>query len=129
MEAGTLAAIIKHIHVWLVVLSIGGFAIRYVLTQQQGHYRPRRKLVRIAPHVVDALLLISGFSLAGLYRLSVFEADWLAAKLVLIVIYIVLGVLAMRPALSRSVRRIAGMAAFASAFTIIFLAVYKPDLF
>lgn len=123
----TLAALVKHIHVWLVVLSLAGFVIRFFGSQKNASFL-HNKTVRIAPHIIDTFLLLSGISLIVLYGWSPIAHHWLTAKLVLVVVYIVLGYLAMRGPFSRKGRQLSGAAALATAFCIIFLAVYKPPL-
>jgi uncharacterized membrane protein SirB2 len=125
---GTLAVIIKHLHVWLVVLSISGFAMRFALSLK-GSSHLQQKWVRVAPHVIDTLLLVTGVSLAGLFQLSPIQTSWLGAKLILVIVYIFLGILALRGPISRLGRQIAGILALLTAGAIIFLAVYKPALF
>lgn len=127
MTTGAIAAFIKHIHVWLVVLSVGGFLLRFIWSQRNSAYL-QRKVVKIAPHIVDTLLLLTGVSLALLYRLSPLQADWLGAKLILIVVYIILGVFALKPAFPKFIRQIAGFSAMLAVAGILFLAIYKPTL-
>ncbi len=124
---GTIAAFIKHIHVWLVVLSVGSFLLRFIWSQKDSHYL-QQKVVKIAPHIVDTFLLLTGISLALLYRLSPFEVHWLGLKLVLIVVYIVLGAIALKAPAPKFVRQIAGFSALAVVVGIMFLAIYKPIL-
>ena len=115
---------LKHIHITLVVISIGGFVLRYLGKRLGADFVDRRS-VKVVPHIVDTLLLASGITLAWLYRLSPLEAPWLLAKLGLIVVYILLGIAAMRAAPSRRGDLLAG-AGLATIALVIYLAVYKP---
>ena len=63
-----------------------------------------RRWVRIAPHVIDAGLLASGVAMAFVLRISPLEHAWLGAKLLALVAYVALGVVALRPGRPRSVR-------------------------
>lgn len=85
---------IKALHVACVVLSIGLFALCGWL---QLRSRPWRQwwLLRVAPHIVDTVLLCAAVSLAWLARLSPWTDSWLTAKVVALVIYILLGVRAL----------------------------------
>ncbi len=56
----------------------------------------RGRFFRIAPHVVDTLLLASGITLALSLSLDPLHASWLGVKLLLVVVYIALGILAFR---------------------------------
>lgn len=49
-----------------------------------------------APHLVDTLLLISGLVLAWRARLAPHLVPWFGIKLLLIVVYITLGIIAIR---------------------------------
>jgi uncharacterized membrane protein SirB2 len=85
----------KHLHQWLVLVSALGFVARSV-----GHFRGahwvRGRWARVAPHVVDTLLLATGIWLAWTLRLSPGNAPWLSAKIIGLLVYIGLGVVVMR---------------------------------
>ena len=70
-----------------------------------------RRWVRIAPHVVDTLLLLSGITLVIQYRIYPTEQPWLAAKLLALVIYIVVGSIALKRGKTRAIRVTAFVAA------------------
>lgn len=85
---------IKAVHVALAYLTVAGFLLRAFWALSGSPLR-ERKWVRIAPHVVDSLLLVFGVLLA--YRLSLSPlSGWLAAKLVGLFAYIGFGVLTLR---------------------------------
>jgi uncharacterized membrane protein SirB2 len=83
------------LHVACVWLSLAGFVLRgvWMLTDS-----PRRtsKPARILPHVVDTLLLVSALALCALLGSWPFVQGWLTAKVVALVAYIGLGVVAFR---------------------------------
>ncbi|MFO1425858.1 MAG: SirB2 family protein [Steroidobacteraceae bacterium] len=60
--------------------------------------------LRWAPHVVDTVLFMAGASLAWQLAIVPGRSPWLTAKLVALLIYIVLGHLAVRRARARSTR-------------------------
>ncbi|WP_429945783.1 SirB2 family protein [Bibersteinia trehalosi] len=73
-------------HIALAYLSLALLLVRGILSARMVDWR-QYKLLKIAPHLVDTLLLISGgafFFIAG-YEFS----TWLAAKLVFLVLYII----------------------------------------
>jgi uncharacterized membrane protein SirB2 len=85
---------IKALHIGLAYLTVAGFVIRGIWVLTDSPLR-QAKWVRIAPHVIDTLLLAFGIVLAVRLSLSPFSG-WLAAKLVGLLIYIGFGVLTMR---------------------------------
>ena len=70
-----------------------------------------RRFVRVAPHVVDTILLASALWLCWILHQWPFVEGWLTAKVIGLVVYIVLGAIALRRGRSRGVR----VAAFAGA--------------
>ena len=86
---------IKYIHMLLVVLSFAGFAGRVIVAEINPHVF-KQKWIRILPHVIDTLLLLSGIALVFIG--SWFSADygWIIAKFIALLFYIGLGMLAIR---------------------------------
>jgi len=71
---------LKIIHVSFAILSIAGFILRGVW--MFGHSANlHRRIVRVAPHVVDTAFLISGIWLVVILHLVLREQAWLIAKL------------------------------------------------
>jgi uncharacterized membrane protein SirB2 len=87
--------IARDIHVGCVILSLGGFAARGLL-MLAGSPIMKRRFVRIAPHVVDTLLLASAIWLTVLIHQYPFVQAWLTAKVIGLVVYIGLGAVALR---------------------------------
>lgn len=86
---------IKHLHITLVALSGLLFIYRgLVLFGGRGKALP--KWSRIAPHIVDTLLLLAGITLAVMSHQYPGAQNWLTAKLVGLVIYIGLGTVALK---------------------------------
>ncbi len=87
--------LLKHLHLTLVVLSGLGFAIRGFIKLALD--RPlRHPMIRLGPHLLDTLLLISGIGLWWGSQYSL--ASWFGIKLLLVATYIVLGIAAFRQA-------------------------------
>lgn len=82
--------LVKTLHVTCVVLSIGLFVLRGVLQLQSKPWRQWR-LLRLAPHLVDTVLLSSALWLAWRSGQYPFEQSWLTAKVLGLLLYIVLG--------------------------------------
>lgn len=102
----TLYAALKYLHVVCVVLSGAGFLLRgvWMLT---GNPLLRHPLTRRLPHVIDTLLLASAIALAVLLQQYPFVAPWVTAKVLGLLAYIVLGVIALRRGPSLAVRSLA----------------------
>jgi len=66
---------------------------------------------RILPDSVDTVLLFSGISMAYMLDYSPLEQGWLAAKMIGLVMYIVLGAIALKYGQSLAVKRIFFIAA------------------
>ena len=97
---------IKTIHVVCVVLSFSGFFLRGVWMMLESTLLQHR-LVKIFPHVVDTLLLTSAIILAVQWRISPLEQSWLLAKIIALLVYILVGIVALRHGRSKKVRVLA----------------------
>lgn len=86
---------LKHSHMLLVALSVLLFFIRF-FSMQLGANFIRAKIFKIAPHIIDTLLLASGIALIVTVGYSLWPINWLTVKLILVVAYIVLGIIAMK---------------------------------
>jgi uncharacterized membrane protein SirB2 len=100
---------IRTLHVAAVAASIASFAFRGGLMLARSRWLESRFL-RVAPHVIDTVLLASAVSLTLIIQQYPFVNGWLTAKLLALVIYIVLGSIAIRRGRTRGVR-IAALAA------------------
>lgn len=103
-------AFLKFAHVSFAVLTISGFLLRcyWMLTSSALlHHR----VARILPHVIDTLLLASGVAMLFMLSLNPFMVDWLVAKFVALLAYIVLGTIALKRGRTRGVRLLAAAAA------------------
>ena len=87
--------LVKLIHQAAVTLSIFGFVARGLGMLADSPW-VRQPAARTLPHVVDTVLLVSGIALAWQLRVSPVAEPWLAAKLAGLVVYIGLGMIALR---------------------------------
>lgn len=94
---------IKSAHILLVLLSGSLFALRGGFALFGAHW-PRHIGVRYTSYSIDTMLLTSAAMLLTILPGALFANGWLTIKLVWVVVYIVLGVLAMRPGRSRRAR-------------------------
>ena len=86
--------IFKHLHMTAVALSGLLFMVRG-LWLLQGSTQLQAKWVKITPHVIDTLLLVS--AIAMLVVLQQFPA-WVHVKITLLIVYIGLGLMAFKKA-------------------------------
>jgi uncharacterized membrane protein SirB2 len=86
---------LKNAHVVLAYATVAGFAVRGIWAVMGSPLREQR-WVRIAPHVVDTLLLALGVTLAIMLSVSPLEHAWLNAKVIGLLAYIGFGVMTMR---------------------------------
>jgi uncharacterized membrane protein SirB2 len=101
---------VKSLHVACVIVSITGFFMRGWLTFADSPAMGRRWL-KWAPHVNDTVLLAAAISLAVMSEQYPLAQSWLTAKIVGLLAYILLGMLALKPGRSRGARIAAWLAA------------------
>lgn len=87
--------ILKHLHVTSVAISYTLFVLRGIWMLDASS-RLRQRWVKIAPHINDTVLLLSAIALAILTHRNPLVETWLAAKIVGLLIYIMLGLIAFR---------------------------------
>jgi uncharacterized membrane protein SirB2 len=115
------------VHQTAVGLSFLGFFARGIGAFTGASWvqtRPARTL----PHVVDTVLLLSALLLLWIYRLDPTTAPWLIAKVVGLVAYVALGMLALRPGRPLGVRATAWVAALLVFAWIVSVAITKQPL-
>lgn len=120
-------ATVKLIHQSAVVLSVSGFALR-ALASLMGARWVKGRLAKTLPHVIDTVLLASAVALATWLHLNPLTTPWLAAKIVALMVYIGLGMLALKPSRPASHRCLAMLAAFATLAYIVSVAITKNPL-
>lgn len=104
--------VVKYAHVSCAVLTLCGFLLRgyWMIVESQ---LLQHRITRIAPHVVDTILLLSGISMLMLLAMNPFTQPWLVAKFAGLAAYIVLGMIALRRGRTRAMRITAFVAAIA----------------
>lgn len=118
---------VKTLHQTAVALSIAGFFARG-LGGLAGAAWVRSRAAKSVPHVVDTVLLLSALVLAWMLRLNPLTTPWLAAKIVALLVYIVLGMVALNPQRAPKLRATAWLAALASFGYIVSVALTKSPL-
>jgi uncharacterized membrane protein SirB2 len=115
---------LKHLHITCVILSGSGFFLRGLL-MLRGSPWLRSRWARIVPDTVDSLLLASALTLAVLLGQYPFVDAWLTAKVLGLLAYIGLGLLALRQGAAKGVRAVAWLAALAVFAYIVSVALSK----
>jgi len=116
--------LVKHVHVSCVVLSLAGFVTRGALMLVNSSMLQAR-FVRIAPHVVDTVLLASAIWLTLMIGQYPFVQGWLTAKVAGLVVYIALGSIALKPGRLRTTRIAAFAGALCAAAYVVSVALTK----
>ncbi|EAB3949040.1 SirB family protein [Salmonella enterica] len=124
-------AMLLTLHLICVALSVSLFVARY-WWRYCGHALAAARWTRIEPPVIDTLLLLSGIGLIVKTHILPFTelGSWLTEKLFGVIIYIVLGFIALdyRQARSQQARFIAFPLALVVLYIIIKLATTKIPL-
>ena len=120
-------AVVKLIHQSAVALSITGFFVRGAASLAGARWTSERA-ARTLPHVVDTVLLLSAVALAWMLRLAPGDAPWLVAKIVGLLVYIGLGIVALRPGRPRALRAAAWLGALLVVAWIVSVAMAKSPL-
>ena len=118
---------LKALHVAAVATSIGLFVLRAALRIADSRWL-QRPVLRIAPHIVDSVLLASAVLLTLILHQYPFVDGWLTAKLLALVAYVVLGSIAIRRGRTPLVRGVALLGALVSVSYIVATALHHdPD--
>jgi uncharacterized membrane protein SirB2 len=94
---------IKSVHVVMVLLSVSLFALRGAAALA-GRQWPMSWPLRWTSYAIDTTLLTAALMLLAILPWGLFANGWLAVKLGLLVIYIVLAFMALRPGRPRQAR-------------------------
>ncbi|GGP73817.1 MULTISPECIES: SirB2 family protein [Shewanella] len=101
--------LIKNLHIMLALVSVALFTYRW-LSSFCASAGMQSKFLKVLPHLNDTLLLLTGVVLIAILKMNVVEQSWLIAKLIALVVYIGLGVLAIK-CQHRGQKLLAGIAA------------------
>jgi uncharacterized membrane protein SirB2 len=115
---------IKYLHVACVAVSLSGFAARGGLMLRDSPWLNAR-WVRVAPHVVDTVLLASAAWLAWFLQQYPFVHAWLTAKIVGLLAYIGFGMVALRRGRTRRTRVVFFVLALAAAGYVVSVALTR----
>lgn len=93
----------KHLHITCVVISGAFFVLRGLWMLRAPHLLQRR-WVRTVPHVVDTALLGSAVYLSSVSMQYPFVFPWVTAKVLALLVYIVLGSIALKRGRTLAIR-------------------------
>lgn len=113
---------LKHLHLTAVALSFTLFALRAFWMLRESPLLQKR-WVKIVPHIIDTVLLVSALSLAWMLQQYPFVDGWLTAKVLALLAYIGLGTIALKRGKTRKVRIMALAGAVLSAGYIVAVAL------
>lgn len=118
--------LLKHIHVSCAGISFVLFFLRGIWSFRNSPILNQRWL-KIVPHIVDTLLLASALALAFTIQQYPFVDAWLTAKFFGLVLYIVLGSIALKHGRSKAMRISAWFAALAIfAYIVLVASTHDP---
>jgi uncharacterized membrane protein SirB2 len=115
---------IKTIHVLSAAASIAGFILRgYWMFTANTLLNSRS--AKTLPHIIDTILLGSAVGMLLIWQVSPFSMGWLSAKIVALLVYIGLGMVALRFGKTRRVRVSCWLLALLVAAYIVSVALTK----
>ena len=119
--------ILKTIHVLAAATTISGFALRgyWMFTKSRSL---QHRATRVVPHVVDTIFLLSGVAMVWLLQLDPLRQPWLIAKFTGLLVYILLGTIAIKRGKTMQIRLIALVGAVSAFAYIAGVAVTKSPL-
>ena len=115
---------IRQLHIATVVFNICFFSLRFYWML----YHPalvQKHWVRRLSQFNDTMLLTAGIAMAVMSRQYPFDAPWLTTKLLVLILYILLGTMALRLGRSRRERIVYGLLALLSAGYIVSVALSR----
>ncbi|MCW9012510.1 MAG: SirB2 family protein [Gammaproteobacteria bacterium] len=123
----TFYLLLKYLHIVCAVVSISGFLLRGLWLIQQSPML-QKHWVKKLPHKIDALLLFSALAMVYLSEQYPFVLDWLTVKVLMLIVYILLGMVALRWGKTRSIRITAWFLAVLCFFFIVSVALTRQPL-
>ena len=114
----------KHTHMTFVALSVLFFVVRFTLHLRQSPIMDK-KFVKIAPHVIDTFLLLSGLILCFSIKQYPFVDPWMTEKIGAVVAYILLATIALKANRNKLFKVFAALGALGWVVYAAKLAVFK----
>ncbi len=116
----------KHLHMTLVALSVVLLIVRFMFSFAGSDWW-NKGMKKALPHIIDTGLLASAIWLCVILSLNPFSVGWLTEKIIPLVVYIVIGTIALKHT-SKAVNFVAMILALLTIATIAHLAINKQAL-
>lgn len=116
--------VVKYVHITCVILSGAGFFLRGVMMLRDSRWLASPWARRL-PDMIDSVLLASALTLAFLLEQYPFVHSWLTAKVLGLLAYIGLGILALKRGKTKGARGTAWLLAMGSYGYIVSVALSK----
>lgn len=116
--------LIKMLHTFAAVLTISGFILRGYWMMRESTLLQHRA-TKVFPHIVDTVFLLAGIALVWMLGLNVFTQPWLLAKFAGLVVYILLGMVALKRGKTKEARMMAFVGALAVYAWVVGVALAK----
>jgi len=120
-------ALVKNIHLICVGLTFISFSLRYIWMLCESNLLQSR-ITKIAPHIIDTVLLVSAITLALQIQQYPLSSPWITAKIGALVLYIIAGTVALKRGKTKSIRTIAGIIAYLAFIYMVLVAYSKNAL-
>lgn len=117
-------AALKIIHIISIILSYILFSVRGIWMMQDSPMLKQR-WIKILPHVIDTILLASAITLVIMIQQYHGLNPWLSAKIGGLLLYITLGMIALRFGKTRKIKTISWILAQIVFFYIVLVALTK----
>lgn len=102
----------KYLHIACVILSVTGFFLRGLLMLRDSPLLARRWM-KVVPHVNDTVLLTAALTLVVLTDQYPFVEPWVTAKVFGLIVYIILGSVALKAGRTKGQRTAGWLGALA----------------
>lgn len=87
---------LAHTHSLLAMLTIAVFVVQGIIALAAPSLL-RRKAMRIIPHVIYTLLLVTAITLLVVYGWNPLDFGWIMMKITMLIVFIALGIVAFKP--------------------------------
>lgn len=118
---------LKYLHIVSVAASFSLFFMRG-LWMMQSYPDSQEKWVRLLPHGVDTVLVLSAMAMLAMSPLNGWPGDWLTVKLALLVAYVSLSLYVFRGARALAARILAWLLALFVFLLVTTIAVLRNPL-
>jgi uncharacterized membrane protein SirB2 len=118
----------KHLHMTLALLTGVLFTLRFAWLLM-GSAQLNKKWVKIAPHIIDTLLLVVGIAMAVKLSINPFEQLWLAEKILAVIAYIFTAFYTLKLAKNNTMRILGYLGALGWIMLVVRIAMSKQGVF